>query len=270
MNSSYRESIFIIDRDKNKQKVNFERWGAGEYKNPAIPENSGTVVKIYIPYLTFLTLEKAYILKRFIEKSGKYIGGFIIGYCSYSRQERETSNEPELLQGLLKTARNLLGPGLLIEDIHNEHTALSVAVPISSLRKLKNTLEDEINGEVKVVAPDKGAKERNINKDIDTHIVLSKIRKDGQVFTEVAEIKDVSDGDTLLIIDDICDGGRTFANAAEILKEKFPNSSIILAVAHAILPYGVELLKEKGIDKIITTDSCWEKGIYENGYLEVI
>lgn len=100
---------------------------------------------------------------------------------------------------------------------------------------------------------------------------MNKCRKNGQVITELGEVSDkVEDGKTFVILDDICDGGRTFANTAEILKKEYPNSKIILVVAHAILPFGVDLLKEKGIDKIYASDSCFPKGTYYDGYLEIL
>lgn len=61
-------------------------------------------------------------------------------------------------------------------------------------------------------------------------------------------------GRDVYIVDDICDGGRTFiALAAEIRARNAGN--IFLVVSHAILSYGEEPLKSGGIDHIFTTDS---------------
>ncbi|EGT3606852.1 phosphoribosyltransferase family protein (plasmid) [Clostridium perfringens] len=262
----YRESVFLIDEQTNKiEKINFENWGAGELKISTLPEIQSTV-NIAIPYLTFNTLEKAYILKRFLEKKGITIEATRIGYFSYSRQERETEKEPELLSEIIKIAKRLLGT-IVVMDGHNKESFTKQGVlTISFLPKLLTYIEDEYF----VVAPDKGAKARNFDLGIETHICLNKCRKDGQVITELGEVSnDVVDGKTFVILDDICDGGRTFANAATILKEYYPNSKVILAVAHAILPFGVELLKEKGIDQIISSDTCYPIGEYFDGFLKV-
>lgn len=62
------------------------------------------------------------------------------------------------------------------------------------------------------------------------------------------------------ILDDICDGGRTFMNVVDIIKEKYPNAKIYLCVAHCIIPFGTKLLKEK-LDGIIAIDTCFEKNL---------
>jgi ribose-phosphate pyrophosphokinase len=58
-------------------------------------------------------------------------------------------------------------------------------------------------------------------------------------------------GKTCFIIDDICDGGGTFAGTAKILKEKNAGN-IILVVSHGIFSKGIAIPL---IDAIYTTDS---------------
>lgn len=57
-----------------------------------------------------------------------------------------------------------------------------------------------------------------------------------------------------IIIDDICDGGRTFITLAEALKEKGA-TNIQVVVSHGIFSYGLEPLFESGISGIWTTTS---------------
>ena len=56
------------------------------------------------------------------------------------------------------------------------------------------------------------------------------------------------------IIDDICDGGRTFIALAEEIRKRNVGK-INLIVSHGILSYGEEPLRAGGIDHIYTTDS---------------
>lgn len=58
----------------------------------------------------------------------------------------------------------------------------------------------------------------------------------------------------LLIVDDICDGGRTFIEIAKAV-EKFKPASIELAVTHGIFSKGTLPLFDSGISRIYTTDS---------------
>lgn len=59
---------------------------------------------------------------------------------------------------------------------------------------------------------------------------------------------------SILVVDDLCDGGRTFIEGAKLLNEIFPNSILNLFVYHAIFSSGTqELLKY--YNKIFCTDS---------------
>ncbi len=59
-------------------------------------------------------------------------------------------------------------------------------------------------------------------------------------------------GKSVLIVDDICDGGRTFIEVAKLLKDA---SRVDLAVTHGIFSKGFGCLYEAGIDRIFTTNS---------------
>jgi ribose-phosphate pyrophosphokinase len=61
-------------------------------------------------------------------------------------------------------------------------------------------------------------------------------------------------GENAIIIDDICDGGRTFIELAKILKEQRGCKKVALYVTHGIFSRGLEVF-DGLIDKIITTSS---------------
>ena len=61
-------------------------------------------------------------------------------------------------------------------------------------------------------------------------------------------------GRNVIIIDDICDGGRTFIEIAKVLKEEYKVASISLFVTHGIFSKGLEVF-DGLIDNIYTTDS---------------
>jgi ribose-phosphate pyrophosphokinase len=62
------------------------------------------------------------------------------------------------------------------------------------------------------------------------------------------------DGRTVIIVDDICDGGRTFAALAPVLRAAGA-ASVRLAISHGIFSYGEAPLRDGGIDHVYTTDS---------------
>lgn len=87
-------------------------------------------------------------------------------------------------------------------------------------------------------------------------IVCSKHRdNEGNLSRTTVPLTDDVMNKDLFIIDDICDGGRTFVNIAKTIKEnkKF-KGNIYLIVTHGIFSYGFELLSEY-FDKIYTTNS---------------
>lgn len=282
LTSDFRNNIYVQSFTHHMTVVDFEQWGAGEYKvGFNIAEKFGKFIHLYIPYATISTLEKAIVFTRFAEKQGITIVTSLVGYVAYGRQERETDSEPELL----------VMTKLLLHQLTNVH----VIDPhdMASMRQFKHlfftkVVDQGYPSNTYVIAPDKGADERNSTLDINSHIVIDKYRYDGEVKSAIAYDqlyrhyrfgKDVTIEEAeqlikqepidFIIYDDICDGGRTFMNVAKLVKEKYPNCKITLCVGHAILPFGTEQLKGH-IDKIITLNTCFPAGTYDDGFIKVL
>jgi ribose-phosphate pyrophosphokinase len=89
-----------------------------------------------------------------------------------------------------------------------------------------------------------------------THLVLEKLRE--QQTGTITGIRMaggcVVDGDIVLIVDDICDGGRTFIEAAKLIKENAPGAQVHLYVSHGIFSKGLLPLWDAGIGRIFTKD----------------
>jgi ribose-phosphate pyrophosphokinase len=66
--------------------------------------------------------------------------------------------------------------------------------------------------------------------------------------------KSHSSDSTVLVIDDICDGGRTFIELAKILKAREEKTTLALYVTHGIFSKGLDELKTY-YDKIYTTNT---------------
>lgn len=107
-----------------------------------------------------------------------------------------------------------------------------------------------------LVAPDLGAVKK-LKKLPGDHCYLDKTRRpsDGAILgTEI--IHGTPLGRDCLIIDDICDGGRTFIEAAKVLR-KAGAKSVSLFVTHGIFSKGFEELQQH-LDLIVTTDSWFQ------------
>lgn len=113
-----------------------------------------------------------------------------------------------------------------------------------------------------IVSPDKGSKDKAsqwIQKAAHAAQASlctgSKIRDPhtGAITGTEVDIDDFKGG-SCLIVDDICDGGRTFIELAKVLKDRGAGP-VYLYVSHGIFSKGVEPLLESGIEQIYTTDS---------------
>lgn len=105
--------------------------------------------------------------------------------------------------------------------------------------------------------PDKGAELRyGSNGFIHQPIICTKKRDVGTgklTGFEIEEIGDYKGGNTIIVIDDLCDGGGTFVGIAKKLRELKP-SELTLAITHAVQKDGIE--RVSGFyDKVIITNS---------------
>jgi ribose-phosphate pyrophosphokinase len=137
-------------------------------------------------------------------------------------------------------------------------------VPNSNLAFVKWALED-LGYEKKpldftMVAPDAGAYKKvdSIARELKhpAEIVTAHKRRDletGQILSTTVEGIDGAQ-QKFVIIDDICDGGRTFLGIAEAIKSKVADAEIYLLVTHGIFSAGYSQLMNR-FDGIYTTNS---------------
>jgi ribose-phosphate pyrophosphokinase len=111
-------------------------------------------------------------------------------------------------------------------------------------------------GDYSLVSPDAGALKK-IHKlahylNVDNVVECMKERdvRTGAL-TSFKTTTDNLSGQICFIIDDICDGGGTFAGTAKMLKEKGA-SKVILVVSHGIFSKGTKI---ESVDEIYSTDS---------------
>ena len=127
---------------------------------------------------------------------------------------------------------------------------------------------EDIDGKITLISPDAGALKKiyDVAEAVDCNdvIVANKLRdlKTGRIIrTEVPGIDQEPGCKSFVIIDDICDGGRTFIEIAKAIRDIRPreifNDKIFLVVTHGIFSAGFEEL-EKWFTGIYTTDSVKE------------
>jgi ribose-phosphate pyrophosphokinase len=126
-----------------------------------------------------------------------------------------------------------------------------------ALERIDN--KNDARERIVLVSPDAGAYKKifDVAKEfgIQNIITANKVRdlKTGNIIrTEILTFgnKDLK----YVIVDDICDGGRTFVELAKVMKDSRPTAKVYLVVTHGIFSAGFNKLNEV-IDGIFTTNS---------------
>jgi len=109
-----------------------------------------------------------------------------------------------------------------------------------------------------LVAPDAGAAKKIYKLSVllpnVSVIMADKVRNNVGEIISTTVFHDDFNGNDVIIVDDIIDGGRTFIELAKVLKTK-NCGKIILIVTHGIFSKGVDVLIDGGIDEIHTTNT---------------
>lgn len=176
-------------------------------------------------------------------------------YLPYARQDRVCSvGEANSLEVICHFLDNLRVTTIRIWDVHNEqrtkelfhhtHVLFVTATHIFDRYEILDNLD---LGELIICAPDKGAYSRVddlVNYFSLPELCMSKERclETGRIIgLKLNEFDRYLDSSAILIVDDICDGGSTFNQAAQVLREH-GTGSLYLYVTHGIFSKGLDLL----------------------------
>lgn len=170
-------------------------------------------------------------------------------YLPYARQDKEVS--PSTTWALHFFAKLIKDAGIDSVETFDQHSPLYF---ISQSPQLfhKSVIHHDF-----VCFPDKGARSRYPHLEAHAFIDCEKVRDQstGQITGMTVTTRgQVLSGKTVIIIDDICDGGRTFTEVAKKLND-LNVAQIDLAVSHGLFSQGREVLHQAGIKKIYTTNS---------------
>ena len=165
---------------------------------------------------------------------------------------------------------------VIVMDPHSDvlEACLTNYKKIDNFRLVDYALAN-INGrssQTAIVSPDAGALKKiyDVAKEfgITNVVTASKVRdiSTGNIVRTELPIMDLTDIQDIIIIDDICDGGRTFIELAKVIKEQ-TDKPIHLIITHGIFSAGFSEL-EKYFESIYTTDSI-HPDIIEKGSTKV-
>jgi ribose-phosphate pyrophosphokinase len=120
--------------------------------------------------------------------------------------------------------------------------------------------KDGAQDRICLVSPDAGAYKKifDVAKfyGISNIITATKVRdmKTGNILHTEIPVLDQHNDLTYVIVDDICDGGRTFVELAKVIKAGRPTAKVYLVVTHGIFSAGFKVLNEY-LDGVYCTNS---------------
>ena len=190
----------------------------------------------------------------------------IMPYCAYSRQDRVCNPGEALSMQVFAKMINSLGFGSI--ETHDNHSDVATALLDNctniSVERIINFVDAKYDY---LISPDAGANKKVLKCSQKFQIPM--LRADKVRDTKTGEIKEtkiyadkrqLKSNKTVLIIDDICAGGRTFKELTKAIKDLSPECEVHLFVTHGFFNNSVEVIDsliESGISKIFTTTSVY-------------
>jgi len=200
-------------------------------------------------------LEKILLLKDALDGIG--FGQYVtlnIPYMPYSRQDRVTEAGASFaLKCFADVINSLEFKEVITLDAHSQATELLVnnLTNVDQSEWLRTILEQETEIDC-IIAPDAGAYKKvyetcsRLPQTIKNRIKVVCAQKVRNVITGNIECMQLNDKDisrhVCLVLDDICDGGRTFTELSKVAKKAH---NMQLAVTHGIFSKGREELNKR-------------------------
>lgn len=227
---------------------------------------------LYLDLLLFARIQSSDDLMRLVlarealQQGRQKSLSLFVPYFPYARQDRVMNvGEAFSLKAVARIINSLGFDEVTTCDPHSDVTAALVdrltVIPQATLVRSINgigTLNSDNGANLVIVSPDAGAMKkafevsRSLNREL---VCASKVRdtKTGEI--SGVEINSSVDLDcrSALIVDDICDGGRTFIELAKVLRE-CGAAKVYLYVTHGIFSKGLGVF-EGLIDAVYTTNS---------------
>ena len=189
-----------------------------------------------------------------------------LAYVPYARQDR-VCNDGEALS--IKVFANLINSmnfdTVLTYDNHSDVSSALInnCTNVTVTEIIASTFEAGQVFDIPdlLVSPDAGANKKVFELSKATEIPMiradkTRDTKTGNITGTVVYSDDLTDKH-VMIVDDICDGGRTFIELAKVLKIKNAKK-VTLYITHGIFSQGIDVLFENGIDEVITTNSFYQ------------
>lgn len=194
-------------------------------------------------------------------------------YFPFARQDRVmTDGEPFALQVFADVVKLCNFESIEVEDPHSDVLAGMFPAGVLKIKQQHEMWAPEIFKELRnrpteypnpcLVSPDAGALKKiyKLAKTLDLPVVEAGKQRDvstGEIVATTIDTEQVAKYQTFFVVDDICDGGRTFIELAKVIRSANPTAKLVLCVTHGIFSKGKEVLKP-AFDEVITINDLSE------------
>lgn len=231
-----------------------------------------TTIKIHSHLNSFADLELIICAKKILDSLGVPQVVLHVPYFLGARSDRrfEEGTAHYLKEVICPIVNSLKFDAVVVLDPHSDvlEACLDNMVKIDNHLIVKSALtaidnKKDARDRICLVSPDAGAYKKifDVAKkfEINKVITATKVRdlKTGKIIHTEVSGPYVHDDIKYVIVDDICDGGRTFTEVAKAIKAVRPTAKIYLIVTHGIFSAGEKLLKEY-FEHVYTTNSVKE------------
>lgn len=251
-------------------------FSAGEVqvRLPDVSDYESIIIESRYP--TSQDIMEIALISNAIRHFDRFVGSITIflPYLPYSRQDRVCypgeAFSLSVMASILKTQLRS-NDKLITWDAHSSQSCASFCAKINYTNITADALVKKFvkkgitfSPSTVVISPDKGAMDRAtaVAKAVEAETIFygEKVRDPNNGNILGISVKDSEGNDPnikgkdILIVDDICDGGRTFIELAKSLR-KFEPSRITLYVTHGIFSKGFDVFYDDGkllIDTILT------------------
>lgn len=217
---------------------------------------------------SFKDLELIICANQALREMGIAVIDLVVPYFLGARSDRKftegTSNYLKTVVCPVVNSQNF--NSVIVLDPHSDvlEACLTNFTRVDNVPLVQFALDKIGNENIVLVSPDAGALKKVYHVaetlELEDIVIASKHRdiKTGKItHTEVPGLEKYGENHKFVIIDDICDGGRTFTELAKAIRKHNAISDIYLVVTHGIFSAGMSPLND-AFTGIFTTNSIRE------------
>jgi ribose-phosphate pyrophosphokinase len=249
-------NIHVTGQDGTNLIVPFKSFvfngGETQVKIDVVPIAPGSPVVIKAKIMSANDVMELLVLTDAIKRNYKASIHLEMPYLPYARQDRVCDTGEALS---LKVFCDLINAqnyaSVTIWDVHSDVSLalLDRVIHVQQWQLVKATFADGLPSDTIIVAPDAGASKKTYEVAVRMNLRMIQATKHRDVTTgkitetKIVDFNGLESTDKYLIVDDICDGGRTFIELAKVLKSFAPKSEVHLFVTHGIFSQGLDVFE---------------------------